>query len=371
MDESDDAPDSLDALRERIDRLDAEIVERLNARARVVVSIGEYKRRTVAATYVPSREAQVLARIRALNEGPLSDHAIESIYRELMSASFALEHPLRVGFLGPSGTFSDLAARAHFGASVEYVPRPTIAAVFEAVAREDVDHALVPVENSLGGGITETLDAFLSGPRAVRVCAELRLGVHHHVLGPSTPSEIRRVHSKPEVFRQCARWLQTHLPHAELVAEPSTAHAAQRVRAAVDAGADDVVALASSAAAERHGLRLLYERIEDDPNNLTRFLVLGRDQADRTGDDKSALAIRTRTGPGQLARVLQAFADHDVDLTHIDKRPSGREPFDYAFFVELVGHVDDAPVAGALAQAREACLELRVLGSYPRAQRVV
>jgi len=365
-------PVELDDLRRRIDDLDRRLIELLNERASIVSRVGEVKRSSGVPIYAPHREAEVLKRVIEMNRGPLSDRAIEGVYRELMSGSFAIEQPLRIGFLGPPGSFSHQAAVTHFGASVAYEDLHAIDGVFTEVARGHVDYGLAPIENSTMGGVAETLDAFRDHAGAVNIYAEVLITIRHNLLANSEPAQVRRIHSKPEVFLQCRRWLATQYPRAELVPAASTARAVITARdeqeQAPDAGA---AAIASSLAGQIHGVRTIFEDIEDNPNNITRFFVIARQKADRTGDDKTSITFQTEDRPGALARVLVEFDLARVNLTHIDKRPSGRENWRYTFFVDAEGHREDDRVARAIEGAREHCASLTVLGSYPRARRIL
>ena len=361
----------LEALREQIDVADVKIVELLNERARVVVEIGRRKRGTDAPIYAPAREQAVLAKVLAANQGPLEGRCLEAIYRELMSGSFALEQPLRIGYLGPAGSFSHLAATSHFGSSVAFEDVREIGAVFTEVLRGHVDYGLVPIENSIGGGITESLDAFSKHRDQLQIYAELLLSVRHNLLANCEPGEITEIHSKPEVFAQCGQWARTQFPSARLVGAPSSAKAAELAAAAHADGVVGVAAIGSRLAGERYGLKVVFSSIEDNPNNLTRFLVLAKQRAGRSGNDKTTVMFRTGHAPGALVEVLQVLASASLNLTHIDKRPSGRENWSYAFFVDLEGHRDDPAVAEGLKKAEAVCEELVILGSYPRAQRVL
>ena len=363
--------ESLESLRAQIDGLDTKIVELLNERARVVVKIGEAKRGNDTPIYAPAREQAVLKRVLEANRGPLPDRTLEGIYRELMSGSFALEQPLRIGYLGPEGSFSHLAATSHFGSSVAVEDMREIGAVFTEVLRGHVDYGLVPLENSIGGGITESLDAFCELRDQVQIYAEVLLAVRHNLLANCEPALITEIHSKPEVFAQCGKWARTQFPNARLVGAASSARAAELAARAHDEGRVGVAAIGSKLAGERYGLKVLFSSIEDNPNNLTRFLVLARERAKATGTDKTTVLFRTDHAPGALVKVLNVLAKAGLNLTHIDKRPSGRENWSYAFFVDLEGHRDDPAVREGLDAAAAHCEELVVLGSYPRAQRVL
>ena len=351
-------------LRQRIDQLDRQLVELFNDRARVVVEIGQIKQRDNSPIYVPDREQHVLQQIRRSNCGPLPDSCLEAIWRELMSGSFALERALRVGFLGPAGSFSHLIARRKFGASVEYNPLDSIQGVFDEVARDHIDLGLVPIENSTHGSVHETLDALLDSQ--VYIYSEVLIGIHHNLLSNSSVDQIKKVYSKPEVFGQCRQWLSVQLRDAERIAESSSAHAAQRAK-----DEPNSAAIGSSLAAELYGLQVQFANIEDNPNNTTRFFVISRQAARASGDDKTAMMFTTAHEAGSLASVLDVFRDHGLNLTHIDKRPSRRVNWEYYFFVDLIGHKDDQNVHAAIAEAQKHCLQLTVLGSFPLAQEVL
>ncbi len=351
-------------LRERIDDLDRRILALLNERAEVVVEIGRVKRSGDAPAYAPEREQRVLDQLRRHNQGPLPQACVEAIWRELMSGSFALERPMRVGYLGPPGSFSHLAARRKFGASVEYDHLQDIGGVFDEVSRGHIDLGLVPIENSAVGGIGETLDAFLE--HQVTVCAEVLINIHHNLLANCSPDDVRIIYSKPEGFAQCRRWLSVQLPQADRIAVASTSKAAE-----LAAREPHTAAIGSSLAAEVYGLRTLFDNIEDNPNNMTRFFVISRQPAKRSGDDKTAVMFTTAHKAGALAEVLEVFRQHGLNLTHIDKRPSQRVNWEYFFFVDFLGHVLDEPIARAIEAARAHCLQLTVLGSFPRGRDVI
>ena len=361
---SDSEKPSLDALRKQIDALDARIVEILNDRARIVVEIGKLKQESNAPIYAPDREKAVLEKVRTLNRGPLQNRCLEAVYRELMSGSFALEKPLRIGFLGPDGTFSHAAAVRKFGSSVEYVPMTDIPAVFEEVVRGHADYGLVPVENSIGGGIVDTLDAFLSS--SAKICAEVLITIHHNLLAKEPWEQIKRIYSKPEVFTQCRHWLQATAKDRDIQPAASTSKAAEL--ASTESG---TAAIGSTIAGEIHGLHVLFENIEDNPDNVTRFFVIGREPARKSGDDKTAIMFTTAHKPGALAEVLDVFKENGINLTDIEKRPSKKVNWEYYFFIDAQGHADDPAMQKAIGEAKQHCLQLTVLGSYPRATEVL
>ena len=354
----------LEELRSRIDDIDERLIATLAERARVVVEVGRTKRGDGTPIYAPDREKRVLERVLARNEGPLSDRTIEAIYRELMSGSFSLELPLRIGYLGPPGSFSHGAAVQYFGSSVELAELPEIEHVFEEVASKRAQYGLVPYENSIGGSVIDTLDSFREFD--VQVYAEALVEVNQSLLANCPSDEIVRIYSKPEAFSQCRRWLTERFPEADLVPRASTS------RAVRDASSEPgAAAVGSPFAGELYGVNLLFERIADKSSNITRFLVLARESARPTGDDKTSIMFTTLDKPGALVDVLTEFRAAGVNLSHIDKRPSGRENWDYTFFVDAEGHREDASMIAATKAASAHCVSLKTLGSYPRATRVL
>ncbi len=352
-------PDLSD-FRRRIDELDARLIELLSERATIVESVGEAKRRDGGPIYAPDRERKVLERIKDMNPGPLPNRTMEAIWRELMSGSFALEQPLTIAFLGPEGSFSHAAARRHFGASVAFSPVDTIDDVFRDVASRSTQYGIVPWENSLIGGITDTHDAFARYD--VPVCAESMIEVHHCAICQKGLDAVTRIASKPQVLGQCRAWIAQHLPSAEVI--PTTS-SAQAVRMAAED--DTLCAVGSSLAASIHGVTVHAEGIEDRPGNITRFLVLGEQRPDPTGCDKTSLLFITGHHPGALVDVLACFRDAGINLSHIDKRPSGARNWEYTFFADADAHRDDPAMQRAVEAAAALCQRFAVLGSYPRA----
>jgi chorismate mutase/prephenate dehydratase len=356
-------------LRAKIDQFDKQIVELLNERAKVVVEVGHVKRSGVTPIFVADREHQVLQRVRKYNEGPLPDSCLTGIWRELMSGSFALERSLRIGYLGPEASFSHMAARRKFGASVDYLKMEDIAGVFDQISRGHVDLGLVPIENSGIGGIGETLDSFLEYP--VQVCSEVLLNIHHHLLvteATAATGQIKKIYSKPEVFKQCRKWLAETYRDAERVEVGSSSKAAE-----IASKEEGAAAIASWMAAEHYELQTLIPNIEDNPNNITRFFVICKDAPagnKPTGDDKTAIMFTTQHKAGALAEVIDVFRAMGLNLTHIDKRPSKRVNWEYYFFIDFVGHQLEDHVSKAIEAARKHCLQLTVLGSFPKAREV-
>ncbi len=355
---------SLDELRNKIDELDQQLVHLLNERARVVVEIGKLKNKTDKPIYAPDREKAVFERIIKANEGPLPDRCLMAIWRELMSGSFVLERPLRIAYLGPNGSFSHTAAMLKFGQSVEYEPLTDIMSIFDEVSKGHCDLGLVPVENSLGGGVLETLDALIDSD--VKVCAEVLMAIHHNLMGNCLLEEVEKIYSKPEVFAQCRKWLSSTFKDAQTIPVASTARAAQMA-----ASETKTAAIGSVIAAEIYGLRIICENIEDIANNVTRFLIISREDAKPTGEDKTSMLFSTAHKAGALVDVLDVFKRYRINMTNIESRPSRKREREYYFFVDFLGHRTDKHIQEGLEEARKHCLQLSILGSFPRAMELL
>jgi chorismate mutase/prephenate dehydratase len=353
---------SLDAHRKRIDDIDDQLLTLLEARAAVADEIGSIKRSAGAQTlHDPEREERVLARLAARGAGRFPTSAIRSVFREIISACLSLEQPVAVAFLGPEGTFAHMAARHMFGLAAHYREATTIDGVFDAVRTGDVAYGVVPIENSTEGSVTTSADALIEGDLVVR--QELVLDIAHALLGRAGLglSSIDRVYSHPQALAQCRIWMAKNVPGAQLVQTTSTA-AAAREALADERGA----AIGSRLAAEIYGLEPLREGIHDRPENATRFFVLAKKDAPRTGQDKTTIAFSVKDGRGALRDVLTVFDDASVNLTRIESRPSRQKRWDYVFLVDLEGHREDEHVARALAGLGSRCDMVKVLGSYPR-----
>jgi chorismate mutase / prephenate dehydratase len=351
---------NLETYRKQIDELDAKLVALLNERTRAAMEIGRLKQETDAEIYVPAREKAVLDRVTALNEGPLEDASVTAIYREIMSAALALEHPMRVAYLGPEATFTHQAARSRFGGSVAYTACATISDVFAEVAKRKADYGVVPVENSIEGAVTHTFDELSSTP--LKICAEISLPISHHLMAAVPQDQIRTVYSHPQVFGQCRAWLQANLPGVDLVTMSSTARAAETAAREPESGA-----LASALAAELYGLNVLQRDIQDAGGNTTRFLVVGKRYGEATGSDKTSLYFAVRHEPGSLCTALDVLRAHGLNMTKIESRPNKTRQWEYLFFVDVEGHASDERVKQALTALEAECAVVRVLGSYPRA----
>ncbi len=350
---------SLDGHRRAIDALDREILERLNARARHAQAIGELKGGALA--YRPERETQVLQGLHAENAGPLRNEHVTGIFREVMSACRALEQPLRVAYLGPAGTFSHAAVSKQFGTFVDAMPSPTFDDVFRAVESGQSDYAVVPIENSTEGAVGRTMDLMVD--TELSVCGEVKLRVNQNLLSNAGGLDrITRVYSHGQSLAQCVKWLAQHLPAVPRIAVASNAEAARL--AAAEAGA---AAIAGENAGAIYGLATLAPHIEDEPNNTTRFWVLGRQHVGPSGRDETSIVMSCPNKPGAVHQLLAPFATHGVSMSRFESRPARTGRWEYLFFVDLVGHRDDAPVKAALDELGTIAPFLKLLGSYPAA----
>ncbi|MGC8668898.1 MAG: prephenate dehydratase [Chthonomonadales bacterium] len=353
---------NLHELRKQIDALDEQMLDLLNRRAALAMEIGRTKKRHAALYYTPEREQAVLDRLVKANKGPLPPQAIRAIYREIISAARALEKPLTVAFLGPAGTFSHQAAISKFGSSSEMVAADTIADIFALVERGACDYGVAPVENSLAGVIPETLDTFMQ--TNLRIVSEIYEPITHNLATHcKTLEEIKVLYSHPQPLAQCRQWIRSHLPTARQVETASTVRAAEA--AAKEEGA---AAICPALAAEAVGIPILVEHTEDNPSNRTRFLVLGYNQPEPTGRDKTSLMFSVHNRAGELFRAMAAFEKYDVNLTMIESRPAKVAAWDYVFYIDVQGHIRDANVTKAINQLREHALFVTVLGSYPAAE---
>jgi chorismate mutase/prephenate dehydratase len=354
--------DPLSCVRERIDAIDREVLRLISERATCAKEVAEIKTRSGDTQfYRPEREAEVLRRIMAQNPGPLSDETVARLFREVMSACLALEQPLSVAFLGPAGTFTQAAALKHFGHAVCTVPLGDIGEIFREVEAGSCRYGVVPVENSTEGVISHTLDMFLRSP--LRITGEVSLRIHHHLMSREQDlAAIRSVYSHQQSLAQCRGWLDRHLPNAERVAVSSNAEAAR-----LAAERPEAAAVGAEAAADIYALELLARRIEDEPGNTTRFLVIGKEDSPPSGDDKTSLLLSCRNEAGGLHALLTPLAEHRISMSRIESRPSRRGVWDYVFFIDILGHRDQDSVAKALESLKKEAALFKVLGSYPKA----
>ncbi len=354
--------EQLQAIRDRIDSLDQQIQDLIAERARCAQRIAAVKQAAGDSSnfYRPEREAQVLRRVIERNRGPLSDEDIARLFREIMSTCLALEEPLRVAFLGPEGTFTQAAAFKHFGHSVRTLTLRAIDEVFREVEAGTADYGIVPVENSTEGVVNHTLDMFLQSP--LKICGEVQLRIHHHLIGRvENIQQIRRIYSHQQSLAQCREWLDVHLRGPERVAVSSNGEAARLARSE-----PECAAIAGQCAADIYKLPVLVGNIEDEPNNTTRFLIIGTRPIPPSGHDKTALLVSSYNRPGALYRLLEPIARHGLSMTRIESRPSRRGMWDYVFFIDVEGHLEDAPVAQAVEELKQEASLFKVLGSYPQ-----
>ncbi len=359
-----DSDKQIDDYRREIDALDEQIQVLISRRAQCATEVGQIKRSTgmdQSEYYRPEREARVLRGVVERNTGPLSGEEMARLFREIMSACLALEKPMNIAFLGPEGTFTQAAAHKHFGNSINTVPLAAIDEVFREVESGAAHYGVVPVENSTEGVINHTLDTFVLSP--LKICGEVELRIHHHLLGKAGElNRIKRVYSHHQSLAQCREWLDLNFPHVEREPVSSNAEAARRA-----AAEEDAAAIAGAVAAEIYGLQVLVSNIEDEPDNTTRFLIIGRNQVPPSGNDKTTLLLSTANKPGALYRLLNPLNTHGISMTRIESRPSRRGTWDYVFFIDVEGHVDEPNVKAALAELEDGATLFKVLGSYPKA----
>ena len=354
--------DKLENLREKIDALDEQIQTLISERARVAEAVAEAKQNSGEKVfYRAEREAQVLRKVMERNQGPLSDEELARLFREIMSACLAVEQVMNIAFLGPEGTFTQAAALKHFGHSVKTLPMTSIADVFREVESGAASYGVVPVENSTEGVITHTLDEFMRS--SLKICGEVELRIHHHLQNLSGSREdIERIYSHQQSLAQCRKWLDTHMAGVPLQDVGSNARAAEM--ASADSSA---AAIASEAAAERYGLKIVSANIEDEPDNTTRFLVIGKRATPPSGDDKTSLLVYTDNKPGALYAMLEPIARNGLSMTRIESRPSRQGMWNYVFFIDIEGHAEQEKVARALEELSQTASMVKVLGSYPQA----
>lgn len=353
------------ALRDRIDALDADIGKLISERARCAQEVAEVKNASgdgEVLYYRPEREAQVLRKAMERNQGPLSDEEMARLFREIMSACLALEQPIKVAYLGPEGTFTQQAALKHFGASAVTKPFSAIDEVFREVEAGAVNYGVVPVENSTEGVVSHTLDNFMNSN--LKICGEVELRVHHNLVVSSVTNvnSISRIYSHGQSLAQCRKWLDAHYPKAERIAVSSNAEAARRIR-----GEWNAAAIAPTQAAELYELDIIADKIEDQPDNSTRFLIIGTEQVEPSGDDKTSILVAMRNQPGALHNLLEPFHRNNIDLTRVETRPSRTGVWTYVFFVDFNGHQNDPVVRETLDEVSARVADLKVLGAYPKA----
>lgn len=356
----------LGKLREQIDSLDEQIGDLISQRAKCAQTVAEVKDRfsqddEQPIYYRPEREAEVLRKAMARNQGPLSDEEYARLFREIMSACLALENPVKVAFFGPEGTFTHQAALKHFGHSAHVVPMSAIDEVFREVEAGACQFGVVPVENSTEGVVTHTLDSFITS--GLRISGEVVLRIHHNLMVSDVTKKdsISRIYSHAQSLAQCRKWLDANYPNAERIAVASNAEAAKRMRSEWNAAA-----IAGETAAKLYGLQIIAEKIEDLPDNSTRFLIVGNQDVGPSGEDKTSVVIAVHNEPGALHEILAPFHKNKVDLTRVESRPSRSGTWNYVFFIDMVGHEQSPVVAAALDDVKTIASDVKSLGSYPK-----
>lgn len=354
--------DKLIQLRDKIDALDEEIQTLITKRAKVAEEVAITKQEVGNTVfYRAEREAQVLRKVMDRNDGPLSNEEMARLFREIMSACLALERVMKIAFLGPEGTFTQAAALKHFGHSVQTLPMMTIGDVFREVESGNASYGVVPVENSTEGVINHTLDEFMSS--SLNICGEVELRIHHHLLGKIENIEnVKKVYSHRQSLAQCRRWLDTNLSNVEQIDVSSNAEAARL--ASEESGA---AAIAGETAAEIYGLNIITGNIEDEPDNTTRFLIIGERVVPASGVDKTSMLVSANNKSGSLHAMLEPLAKNSISMTRIESRPSRQGMWNYVFFIDIEGHVEDDNVAKAISELEKAASVVKVMGSYPKA----
>ncbi|MDP6477451.1 MAG: prephenate dehydratase [Nitrospinaceae bacterium] len=349
-------------IRNKIDQIDDQLLKLINRRGELAIKIGQEKSRDNCSKHfhVPHRERAIIERIIKGSKGPFPDESLESVFREIFSATLALEKPLRIGFLGPETTFSHQAAIKQFGHSSEFIAHPNIESVFRQVEQGACDYGLVPVENSIEGVINLTLDCFVDSP--LLICDEIKSPIALYLLSKSKDQKkIKAIYTHPQPLGQCRQWLSRNLPGVEQIPTSSTASAAEMVvRKRTSA------AVAGKLAAEVYNLNIIAKNIQDRSENYTRFLIIGKDEAKKAKRNKTSVMFSIKDEAGSLLKVLQLFGRNKINLSKIQSRPLRDRPWEYLFYVDLEGHTDDSAIQKSLASLKKMCLFLRVLGSYPR-----
>lgn len=349
---------SLSEHRQAIDQLDAQIVGLLNERTKHVLAIGEIKLKAGEEIYAPHRERVVLERVCKLNGGPITNSSLQAIYREVMSSALSLEKSLTIAYLGPEATFTHQAAIRRFGSSLKYASQKTIPDVFSEVSKGRADYGVVPVENSTEGVVTHTLDMFVDSD--LKIVSQIVLPISHCLVSKSKKDQIKKLFVHPQTLAQCRGWIQKNLPHAELIETSSNARSVELTAAEKKTGA-----IAGVLAAEKYNVPILEHDIQDNSANATRFLVLGRQCSPTTGHDRTSVMFSIADKVGALHSTLAPFRRYKLNMTKIESRPSKRKAWEYFFFVDVDGHMQDKKLAKALEQLATHCSFLKVLGSYP------
>lgn len=355
---------ALKNIRDKIDAIDKQLVELFNQRAQCAMDVADVKKQSSGEDvnfFRPEREAQVLRKVKAINNGPLADEQAAKLIREVMSTCLSLEQPLQVAYLGPEGTYTQNAAYKQFGHAVSTVPMPTIQDVFKKVESGSAHYGLVPIENSTEGVVTHTLDTFMS--TSLSICGEVDMPIHHNLANKTGNIEdVTRIYAHQQSIAQCQKWILNHLPAIDCVPVSSNAEAARL--ASED---ETVAAICGLSAVEVFDLSVCEANIEDMSDNTTRFLVIGREAVAPSGDDKTSLLVSAQNKPGALLSLLNPFSKNNISMSKIESRPARSGLWEYVFFIDIDGHQQDDIVAEALTMLEQEASVLKILGSYPKA----
>lgn len=349
---------SLEKERKEIDKIDSKILNLLVKRVEKATNIGREKRKKGKAVYVPAREREIIENLLKKNKGRFPEESLRAIYSEIISTSRALEEPMKVTYLGPKTTFTHMAAIKRFGSQPKLVAKGSIKEVFDSVEKGDAKYGVVPIENSTEGTVNHTLDMFLDSD--LNIVAEIVMDIRHYLLSKYKLEKIKKIYSHPQAIAQCRDWIIKNIPKAEITEVSSTAKAAETASLYIDSAA-----IASELAAKEFGLNIIARNIEDNPRNVTRFLVIGRAEPKKTGKDKTSIMFSVKHEAGALFKALKAFHDNNINMTKIESRPTKRKMWEVVFFIDFEGFVEDGKVQKALKELGEKCLFVKILGCYP------
>lgn len=350
----------INGLRKKIDEIDLNILKLLNERAEIAILIGKEKLKLKSNFHAPDREREIINRLSRANKGKFSNDSLKAVYREILSATLSLEKPLTIAYLGPQATFTHLAAVNQFGASAVYLPTDRLDTIFSEVEMGRADYGVVPIENSMEGVVTHTLDLFADS--SISICGEILLEIHHYLVSKcKNIKEIKKIYSHPQAIAQCRLWLERNLPNVPHYDAPSTASAAE-----IATKEKGTAAIAGEAAMKFYGLNMLAWKIEDNKNNYTRFLIIGKSKRGRSGNDKTSMLISIKDKVGALYDILKPFAANKINLTKIESRPLRKRAWEYVFFIDFEGHIEDKKVSEMIEKLKNDVLFLRILGSYPK-----
>ncbi|MFQ6041168.1 MAG: prephenate dehydratase [Candidatus Poribacteria bacterium] len=350
----------IEKLRKKIDEIDAEILNLLNQRTELALQIGNVKSQHNDNVYVPHREKSIIERLKSLNAGRFPNDALEATFREILSGCRLLQKPISVAYLGPEGSFGHAVSIKHFGSSTNYIPIQPQTDIFIEVEAGRADYGVVAIENSIDGSVRDTQDMFMESN--LQICAEIMMPISHNLLSNSLPEKIKKIYSHPQPFAQCRNWLRNNFKNAEQIAVSSTSEAAT-----LSAKEEYAAAIASKLAAKLYGVKILYEGIQDRPDNITRFVVISKHCGGKSDDDKTSVLFAVKDRAGALCEVLEIFREYNLNLSKIESRPSRTKAWEYVFFADIEGHIEDEAMKNALDELDDKCVFFKFLGSYPRA----